>query len=538
MGTLIQDLRFGFRMLAKNPGFTMVAVVTLALGIGANTAEFSVLNAVLLRPLPYSQPDRLVSVQSLNSRTHASDNLSYPDFFDFRSRNHVFEHLVTYRDDQFTLTGFGEPIHLEGETVTWDLFPLLGVRPTLGRGFLPSEEAAGTHVVVLSHELWERQFGGDRSIVGRAITLDRQPYTVVGVAPKGFLFPANNPAIQLWTAVARDAEGPPGSYPITVQRGARLLPGLARLKPGVTIDQARTQLDLIAAALAKQYPESNTNVAGAYIQPELERLVGETRRPLLVLLGAVGLVLLIACANIAGLLLARTATREHEMAVRAALGASRARVMRQLLTESLLLGLLGSAGGIWLAEGALSVVLPLGGGSIPRLAQASIDGRVLVFSIVLALLTGALFGTAPALRASSVDLTGSLKEGARSNVWAHDRWRSSLVVAQIGLGLVLVTGAGLLMASFLSLEQSDLGMRTDHLLTFWFSLPERQYNKTQQVNFYDRLLERLNSLPGVQSAAGVWPLPLGGDRARVSFNIEERPTPPPKRPACDMAFAT
>jgi putative ABC transport system permease protein len=539
MTTLFNDVRYGLRMLVKNPGFTLAAVLTLALGIGANTAVFSVVNTVLLKPLPYAEPDRLMNVVSM--RTHGTpvpDTLSYPDFFDFRAQNHVFEHLVTGRDTSWALAGFGTPVQLEGEVVTWDLFPLLGAQPELGRGFVQSEEAAGTHVVVISHTLWQTRFGGDRGILGRTITLDRKPYTVIGVSPAGFAYPVDEPNIQFWTTIAAEREAPPGDQPITEQRGARILTALARLKHGVTIEQARADLNVIAEALAKQYPDENSNYCQVSLRPELATVVGESRTPLLILFGAVGLVLLIACANIANLLLARTANREQEMAVRAALGASRGRVVRQLLTESLLLAIVGGAVGTLLAEYALRVVLPLGGESIPRLAQTSIDAAVLGFSLLLAFLTSVVFGLAPALRASKVDFASSLKEGSRGSTGKHDRIRGVLVIAQVTLGLVLVTGAGLLMGSFLNLERSDLGLKRDHLLTFWFSLPGSQYDTAQQIAFYDRLLERMRALPGVESAAGVWPLPLGGDNVTISFNIEERPTGPTNHPSASMAFAT
>ncbi|HEV2492435.1 MAG TPA: ABC transporter permease [Terriglobia bacterium] len=532
MGTLIQDLRYGLRMLVRNPGFTAVAVMALALGIGANTAIFSVVNTVLLKPLPYAEPDRLMRVESMSTRgAPVPSDLSYPDFFDFRARNHTFEHLVTGRDTNLTLTGYGMPVQLDGEIVTWDLFPTLGIQPELGRGFLSSEEAAGTSVAVLSHKLWQTQFGGDRGIVGRTITLNRKPYRVVGVAPAGFAYPVSEPNVQFWTTIADD-QG------MLAQRGAHMLEALGRLKPGVRIEQARADLDVIAQAMAKQYPDTNTNHARASVRPELATLVGESRAPLLILLGAVGLVLLIACANIANLLLARTASREPEMAVRAAIGASRGRVVRQLLTESLLLAILGGAAGTLLAEYALDEVLPLGGQSIPRLAQTSIDGRVLGFSLLLAFVTSVLFGLAPALHASKIDLASSLKERTSGGAAEHHRVRGALVIAQVTLGLVLVTAAGLLMASFLHLEHSDPGLNPDHVLTFWFSLPESQYNRDQQVVFYDQLLERMRAVPGVRSAAGVWPLPFGGDDAEVSFHIEERPAVQTKRPFARMAFAT
>jgi putative ABC transport system permease protein len=538
MQTLLQDLKFGLRMLAKSPGFTAVAVLTLALGIGANTAIFSVVNTVLLKPLPYAQPERLVEVESMWGRGAAvPDSLSYPDFFDFRAQNHVFEHLVTSRDTTLTLTGVGAPVQLDAEMATWDLFPALGIQPELGRSFLPSEEAAGTRVVVLSHTLWQRQFDGDRGIVGRTISLNLKLYTVIGVAPADFAFPVNEPNTQLWTTIAADRERPEHT-PMTEQRGARMLTAFGRLKRGVSIQQARADLDVIAQALAKQYPDTNSNYARSVVRPELETLVGESRTPLLILFAAVGLVLLIACANIANLLLARTANREREMGVRAALGASRGRVVRQLLTESLLLAVFGGAAGTLLAEYSLRVALPLGGQTIPRLAQTSIDAPVLGFSLLLAFLTSVFFGLAPALYASKVDFAFSLKEGSRGSTSKHDRTRGALVIAQVTLGLVLVTGAGLLMASFLNLERSDLGLKSDHLLTFWFSLPGSQYNTARQVAFYDQLLERMRALPGVESTAGVWPLPLGGDNATVSFNIEERPAAEPDRPSANMAFAT
>lgn len=539
MSVLLQDLRYAMRQLWDSPGFAVAAVLTLALGIGANTAVFSVVNAVLLRPLPYAQPDRLVAVDSMNMRgVPAPGNMSYPDFFDFRSRNHTLEHLITARDTNMVLTGTSQPIQLDAEMVTWDVFPALGVQLELGRGFLGSEERAGTRVVILSHKLWQGQFDADRGIVGRSITLDRKPYTVVGVAPAGFAFPVSEPNTQLWTTIADDAVAPPGDQPITEQRGAHLLHALGRLKPGVSIDQARADLNVIAAALAKQYPDSNTNTREASVRPALATLVGDSRQPLLILLAAVGLVLLIACANIANLLLARTANRRHEMAIRAAIGASRGRMIRQLLTESLLLALLGGAAGTLLAEYALRVILPLGGNSIPRLAQAVMGGRVLGFSLALAVLTSALFGLAPALRASGIDLADSLKEQTRGGTSRHDRVRGTLVIVQVALGLVLVTSAGLLMTSLLRLENGDLGFKPDHLLTYWFDLPEAQYKPPQQVAFYDQLLDRMRTLPGVKSAAGIWPLPLSGDSATVSFNIAERPSAQSDRPVARMGLAT
>ncbi len=536
--TFLSDLHYAFRQLRKSPGFASAAVITLALGIGANTAVFSVVNAVVLRPLPYAQPDRLVSVRSLITQgTPLPVSLSYPNFFDFRRYNRVFEHLVCYRGTHFTLTGSGQPVHVDGEVVSWDLFPLLGIQPTVGRGFRPDEEKPGARVVVLSYELWKAQFAGDPNIVGRPITINRLPFTVLGIAPPRFHFPLEEQNNQLWTTVAWDATVSEGQ-PLTTQRGAWLVRALARLKAGVSIGQARAQMDSVAASLARQYPDQNANIARASIRPELDTVVGNTRQPLLILMGAVGLVLLIACANVANLLLARTAERSREFSVRAAIGASRGSIVRQLLTESLLLALLGSLAGVIFALASIRLMLPLAGETIPRLAQATIDGTVLGFSIALALITTVLFSLAPALQVANVELAGSLREGTRNVARGNDRVRNGLVVAQITLGLVLLSGAGLLIASFLHLERRDPGFRPDHLLTFSVSLPDTQYPDSKQIEFYGALLERLRSLPGVQSAAAGGPLPLTGDRLDVSFNIQERPTSPSNQPDADMAVVT
>ena len=536
--TLFSDLRYAVRQLRKSPAFTMTAVVTLALGIGANTAVFSVVNAVILRPLPYADPDRLVSFQALNTEhVPHPDTLSYPNFFDFRAQNRVFERMVCYRGDIVTLTGPGSPQHLRARMVSWDLFPLLGIQPVLGRGFLPEEEKAGANVVILSYDLWQRRFGGDRTIAGRSITLDRLPYTVVGVAPAGFSFPAETRAVELWTSISRDAFATEG-HPLTVNRGASVLRAIARLKPGVTVEQARAQMDAIAAALARQYPDTNTHFAGSYIQPELDRVVGDKRHPLLILMGAVGLVLLIACANMANLMLARTSEREREFAVRAAIGASRMRVVRQLLTESMLIASLGGLAGVLLANASLRFLLPFAADSIPRIGQVAVDVPVLGFSLVLAVVTTLLFSLAPAWQVAKVELTSSLKEGARSIARGHERLRGALVVGQITLGLTLLSAAGLLVASFLYLERQDLGFRPGHLLTFSVSLPEPQYSEAKEVQFFSLLVERLNALPGVQSAAVGGPLPMMGRNFTVSFNIEERPTPQKHRPSSALAIVS
>jgi putative ABC transport system permease protein len=529
---LVQDVRHAGRRLRRSTRFTASAALTLALGIGAATAVFAVLDTVVLQPLPYADPDRLMAFRSIDRRGEPQTALlSYPTFFDFREGNRVFEHLVSYRDAPFTLTDSLPAIQVVGEIVSWDLFPLLGIQPERGRGFRPDEEQPGTHVAVLSHALWTNRFGGDEHVVGQAIPINGMSFTVLGVAPKDFRFPLDVPAVQLWVTLSEDSAA-------GHERGSRMLDAIGRLKPGVSAEQARAQMDVVGGALARQYPDSNASLATTWIQPELERLTGPSERVMWILLGAVALVLLIACANVASLLLARSMERARELAVRIALGASRAALVRELLIESLVLGLLGTAGGVLCAIGALKALLPLAGDSIPRLAQTHVDGRVLAFSAVLAVMTSVLFGLAPALQAAAVDPIGGLKESGRSIVPGPDRFRSALVVGQIALGLVLLVGAELLMSSFLNLMHRDPGFRADHLLTFDIGVSENQYPGTQQIAFSDRLLERLTAIPGVQVAASGRPLPLQGHEIRIAFDIGERRTGVSDRPRSDVAIVT
>src|ERR1019366_635506 len=403
MRSLVDDLRYAIRQMFKSPGFAAVAVITLALGIGANTAVFSVIDAVILRPLPYDKPERLISAQSAGTQNPQARSMSYPDFFDWRAQNRTLERLVSYHDNSFTLTGLSRPMRVEGQIVSWDLLPTLGVTPELGRGFTADEEKQGTRVVLISHALWVDQFGADPSVLGRSVKLSGDSFTVIGVMPASFRFPVTAPENGIWTTLAVD-DDPTDPRPMTKNRGEHLLSTIGRMKPGITVAQVDQDLKNIAANLAKQYPNSNARHDSAAVQTELASLIGDTRTALTVVLGAVVLVLLIACANIANLLLARMRERQREIAVRAALGADRKRIIRQLLVESLALSTIGGLAGCGLAFGATPVILSLIGESVPRAANAGVDLRVLGFAVLLYFLAGIIFGIVPAVTASKTDL--------------------------------------------------------------------------------------------------------------------------------------
>ena len=535
METLWQDIRYGLRMLLKAPSFGIVATIALALGIGANTAIFSVVNAVLLRPLPFPNSERLITVwETDHQRGQERGSASYPDFADWRAQNHVFERVASYHNHDFIMTGRGEPAQLQAAIVNADLFPLLGVTPVLGRGFLPDEDKPSDtgRVVVLSQGLFQRRFNSDAGVLNQSVVLDGKNFTIVGVMPRAFEFPIQNEPVELWTTVADDASG---KEPITDQRGAHFLHVIARIKAEVTREQAQAEMNTIASRLEQQYPDTNSH-RGISLEPALLALVGDIRPALLILLGAVACVLLIACANVANLLLARAMTRHKEMAIRSALGASRLRVVRQLLTESVLLSLAGGALGLLLAVWWSDLLVSLGKQDIPRAMQVGLDWRVLGFTLLVSVFTGGIFGLVPAVHSSKTELTESLKEGGRGSGEGarRNRIRGVLVVTELAIAVVLLVGAGLLIQSLWRLQQVSPGFKSQNVLTFSVALPEIKYPTEKQSHFYHDLVAHIESLPGVQSASAVLPLPLSGDRFSLSFETEGRPVAKGDQPSADF----
>jgi predicted permease len=521
---LWQDLRYGLRTLLKNPGFTIIAVVALALGIGANSAIFSVVNAVLLRPLPFKNPEQLVMVWE--NATHLGfpkNTPSPPNFLDWQRQNTVFTGMAAISERSFNLTGVGEPERLDGRRVSANLFDLLGVPALLGRTFVPDDDRPGTHVVLLSYSLWQRRFGSDPNVIGRAVTLNGESYTVIGVLPRSVHLPGyGNWNDQVWVPIAFNNEE-------ITERGNHFLDVIARIKPAITLKQAQAQMETIAARLAKEYPRYNTRI-GATVTPLHEELVGDMKPALLILLGAVGLVLLIACTNVANLLLARTAGREKEIALRLALGASRSRLTRQFLTESVLLALLGGCFGLLLALAGVHVLKTFVPATILQIQAINIDARVLVFTALIALLTGIVFGLAPATHSSHSNLNDSLKEGGRDSAVGKkgNRIRGLLVIAEVAVSFILLIGAGLLINSFLHLRNLDPGFRTDHLLTMKVDLSELKYPDGERRSvFFDEVLRSVRALPGVQSVAVAGNLPFTYNGDSMGIAVEGIPDSPP-----------
>jgi len=517
METLVKDIRYGFRSLLKHPAFTCIAVLTLALGIGANTAIFSLVNAVLLRALPFREPDRLVMVWEDASFAGFPRNTPAPaNYADWKSQNQVFEDMATYDERSFNLTGDGDPEKVEAYGVTANFFGLLGIKPVLGRVILPEEDRPQANkVVMVSYSLWQQRYGGERSVVGRELLLNGEKYTVVGVMPAGFQFMESH--VGLWVPIAFSSE-------TLAQRTAHFLTVFARMKPGITLAQANANIQTIQQRIAQDHPEQAGRL-GAFVIPLRDQLAGEVRRPLLVLLVAVGFVLLIACANIANLLLSRAASRSREMAVRAALGASRVRIVRQLLVESLLLATAGAVSGLLLAAWSFAFLKRLIPDGLALSTQLNLDLRVLGFTLLLALLTAVFFGLGPAFQAAKIDLNGALKQGGGRTALntGGNRLRSVMVVTEVALALVLLVGAGLLIQTFLKLRDQYSGLRPENVLTMRTVLPRSKYpEQPQRAVFYKQVLDRVRSIPGVVSAGYATTIPLAWKGGTSGFFPEGR----------------
>lgn len=525
MESLVKDIRFAFRSFAKQPIFALVAVLTLALGIGANTAIFSVVHAVLLRPLPLPQPDRLMTFW----HSAPAKGLSHLDpsdalFAYYRDRTRTFESLAAYEDGEFALTGRGEPEVVPGAVVTFNYFGVLGREPLYGRTFTPQEDTPGNNnVALLSYALWQRDFAGDPRVVGQSINIDHHPVTVVGIMPVDFNFPdpaeraSSSGQVQLWMPKGLDPQDA-NSWNLSV---------VGRLQPGASAADAEKEIDLLYQSFAKEYAtrpgegEAETSVT-TILLPLQEHIAGEVRRPLLILLGAIGLVLLIACANLTNLLLARAAARTRELALRRCLGASAMRVARQALTESLVLSFCGAALGILLAVWIVTALKRMVASQIPHLESTSVDATVLLFTVAMMLITGLLCGLAPAVRAARMNLQETIKQGGRGSVsGSSKRLNNAFVVSQLALSLVLLIGAALFLQSFRNLVNVNPGFRAANVLMASVALPEQKYSdNTQVLSFYNRLRERVGALPGVQAAEFCQVVPFSGDGQGGPFTVE------------------
>ncbi|HEY0098110.1 MAG TPA: ABC transporter permease [Pyrinomonadaceae bacterium] len=532
MGNLWQDVRYGFRTLVKSPGFTLIALMALALGIGANTAIFSVVNAVLLRDLPYRESDQVMIVWEQNRARGGRNNVaSLANFLDWQQQANSFQEMAAFYDAAFNLTGEGNPEEIPAQVTSGNLLTMLGTQPALGQVYTKDEAEPGRDdVVVISHGLWQRRFGGAGDIIGKKISLNGQNVTVIGVMPQGFKWfmkegSRTGKAAEIWTPTnfASVLNG------ATKGRG-RFITVAGRLKPGVTREQAQAEMSTIASRLEQQHAQFNTNM-GIHVVPVREQLAGEIKIALYVLLGAVGFVLLIACANVANLMLARAASRQSEFSIRTALGAGRWRMVRQLLTESVLLSVLGGALGLLIALWGVDALVALSPPNMLGTEKIGLSLPVLLFTFLISLITGVVFGLVPALEVTRLNLNETLKETGKSNMSSRRtrRLSSGFVVAQVALALVLLIGSTLMIKSFLRLQAVDPGFKTDNLLTLRVTVPAAKYPEDNQiVAFHRQALERLKSLPDVRSVGAVSALPFGGNLgARTSFSIEGRPVPRP-----------
>ncbi|HUI39267.1 MAG TPA: ABC transporter permease [Candidatus Nitrosotalea sp.] len=525
-----QDVKYGARLLARTPGFAAVLVLTLALGIGANSMMFTVVNAVLLRPLPYPDPARLVLLNDFNhEKGFDSFSVAPGNFLDWRAQTHSFEQMATFGGSSLSYTGGTYPERLRGLRVTDGFFQVVGVKPALGRIFEPGEFSIGQeHEVIISYGLWQKVFQGDASAIGRTIRLNDEPYTVVGVMPAGFRFISREQDVFI-----------PGAWPPEWRdvRGAHFLSVVARLKAGVTLEQAQAEMSAIAQHLAEQYPDINRGW-GVHVKSLYESVVGDVRPALLLLLAAVAVLLLIACGNVANMLLARTVDRRREIAVRASLGAGKGRLIRQLLAESLMVSMVGGALGLLFAASGTRAILALVPDDLPRAYSVHVDPWVLGFTFGIAVLTGIGFGLAPVWSIARQDLQEILREGGRTSGGGH-RLRGALVAAEVSLALVLLIGAGLLLGSFQRLEAVAPGFRVEHALTFDVNLPRARYgDAARRAAFYHGLRERLLALPGVEAAAAVTPLPLGGDDMSFTFAVENSPPEAGREPSAEYYQVT
>ncbi|NOT62135.1 MAG: ABC transporter permease [Acidobacteria bacterium] len=507
-------------MLVKQPDFTLIAVLTLALGIGATTAIFSVINGVLLKPLPFAVPERLVAIGATDSKARARfGSLSFPDFADYRAQAQSFERMAAYQVRGLTLDSASGAVRVEGVIASADFFAVLGAQPSLGRIFLPDEDQSG-RVAVISQRAWQQRFNRNPNVVGQSLTINSESYSIIGVMPPGFQFPWQEEPLEVWINYAAEMKGDDAQGK---QRGNHYLRAIGLLKPGFSATQSETELVTIASRLEQQFPNDNHGFS-ARAQPLLQSMTGEVSRALWVIFAAVGCVLLIACANVANLMLARALHRQRELAVRAALGAGRWRIIRQLLTESLLLALAGGAVGVWLASFGMDALLALTPANVPRIADAGIDYRVLLFTLAATTLTGVVMGLLPAWQAARADVQSVLKESGRGNAGGRATVRNALVVAEVALAVVLLVGAGLLMRSFAQLLRVNPGFNPQQMVTLRIGLPDARYTQLEQIiSLHNRVLERVSALPGVTAAATVAPMPLSGSNYSLGLAIENRP---------------